>query len=110
MYANVRRYTVASGGNQKLGGRVEQEFVPIISSLPGFVSYMAIEGQPENGRDVLITVSVFHTKEGADESVKRAAEWVKGNLPELEPSAPQITAGEVLVSTASGTSRTAYTR
>jgi heme-degrading monooxygenase HmoA len=104
MYANVRRYTVVSGGNQKLAGRVEQEFVPIISALPGFVSYTAMAGEPENGRDVLLTISVFHTREAADESVKRAAEWVQGKLPELDASKPQITAGEVLVSTVSGPS------
>jgi hypothetical protein len=53
---------------------------------------------------VLLTISVFHTREAADESVRRAAEWVQGKLPELDASKPQITAGEVLVSTVSGPS------
>jgi len=44
MYAVVRRYTVKPGGALELAGRVEREFVPIIKAVPGFVSYMYLEG------------------------------------------------------------------
>ncbi|HEY7396105.1 MAG TPA: hypothetical protein VH559_14720, partial [Gemmatimonadaceae bacterium] len=80
MYAVVRRYTLKSGGVHELAGRVEREFLPIIRAVPGFVSYVFLEGGQEWGRDVLSTVSVFTNREGAEESVRRAAKWVGDNL------------------------------
>jgi len=96
MYAVVRRYTLKPGGVHELAGRVEKEFLPIIKAVPGFVSYTYLEGGQEWGRDVLSTVSVFTNREGAEESVRRAAKWVGENLSEFEPSQPTVTAGEVL--------------
>lgn len=102
MYAVIRRYTVTSGGARELADRVDREFIPLLRSVPGFVSYMYMEGGQEWGRDVLATVSVFDNREGAEESVRRAAKWVGDNLTEFAPSQPIITAGEVLTSTATG--------
>jgi heme-degrading monooxygenase HmoA len=96
MYAVVRRYTVKPGGARELATRVEKEFVPIIKAVPGFVSYMYLEGGQEWGRDVLSTISVFSSREGAEASVKAAAKWVGDNLGAFEPSQPSVTAGEVL--------------
>ncbi|HEY9230250.1 MAG TPA: antibiotic biosynthesis monooxygenase [Gemmatimonadaceae bacterium] len=99
MYSVVRRYTVKPGGARELAERVEREFVPILKSVPGFVSYTYLEGGQEWGRDVLATVSVFTDREGAEESVRRAAKWVGDNLGPYEPSQPSVTAGEVLFTT-----------
>jgi len=96
MYAVVRRYTVKPGGAVALAARAQREFVPIIKAVPGFVSYAYMEGGQEWGRDVLATVSVFTSKEGAEASVRAAAQWVGENLAEFEPSQPSVTAGEVL--------------
>ena len=98
MYAVIRRYTVTSGGARELAERVEREFLPILRTVPGFVSYMYMEGGQEWGRDVLATVSIFDSRDGAEESVRRAAKWVGENLTEFAPSQPVITAGEVLTS------------
>jgi hypothetical protein len=103
MYAVVRRYTLKPGGARLLAGRVEREFVPILRSVPGFVSYQLLEGGTENGRDVLATFSIFSSKEGAEESVRRAADWVGANLGDFEPSKPSVAAGEILVSSESQT-------
>lgn len=99
MYAVIRRYTVNPGGAKELAERVQREFLPILRSVPGFVNYMYMEGGMEWGRDVLATVSVFETRQGAEDSVLRAAKWVGENLTEFGPSQPVITAGEVLTST-----------
>jgi len=99
MYAVIRRYTVVPGGARQLAERVEREFIPLLRSVPGFVNYMYMEGGQEWGRDVLATVSIFDNREGAEESVRRAAKWVGENLTEFAPSQPVITAGEVLAST-----------
>ena len=109
MYAVIRRYTLSPGGARQLADRVEREFIPILRSVPGFVNYMLMEGGQEWGRDVLSTVSIFDNKEGAEESVKRAAKWVGDNLTEFAPSQPVITAGEVLTGSGITRSTSAYT-
>lgn len=108
MYAVIRRYTVTSGGARELAERVSREFIPLLRGVPGFVSYMYMEGGQEWGRDILATVSVFDSREGAEESVRRAAKWVGENLTEFAPSQPVITAGEVITSTI-GAKTPAYT-
>ena len=110
MYAVVRRYSVSAGGARHLSERVEREFLPLLRSVPGFVSYMYMEGGQEWGRDILTTVSVFDDRDGAEQSVKAAAKWVGENLTEFAPSQPIITAGEVLTSTTMSASKSAYTR
>jgi len=109
MYAVIRRYTLTPGGARQLAERVDREFIPILRSVPGFVNYMIMEGGQEWGRDVLATVSIFDNKEGAEESVKRAAKWVGENLTEFAPSQPVITAGEVLTSSNIAQPRSTYT-
>jgi hypothetical protein len=99
MFAVVRRYTLRAGGARELAARVEKEFIPILKSVPGFVSYTYLEGGQEWGRDVLSTVSLFDDQHGAEESVKAAAKWVGENLGGFEPSQPSVTAGEVLLTT-----------
>jgi hypothetical protein len=41
---------------------------------------------------------VFESGEAAHESNEQAAAWVKDNVSQLMPDAPQVTHGEVLVS------------
>jgi hypothetical protein len=103
MYAVIRRYTVKPGGARELAERVRREFIPILRSVPGFISYTYIEGGQEWGRDVLSTFSLFANREGAEDSVRHAAKWVGENLGEFEPSQPTVTAGEVLFTTESST-------
>ena len=89
MYASVRKYK--SSSPKEVIKRVNAEFVPMISKAPGFVSYHVIEGANE----VLVSVSVFETQAGAEESNKMAAEWVKKSLSQFMAGPPEITAGAV---------------
>ena len=102
MYATVRRYTANKGSVRDASKRLEKEFRPIITAIPGFVSYALIEGEEERGQDVLITVTICDTRAGVDESIKVAASWVKANMTGLGISAPTVTTGEVLVSAQKG--------
>ncbi len=94
MYATIRRYTVQGGGQtEEMVRDIRENFVPLVSQVPGFVSYQVLDAG-----DRLVTVSVFESKEGADESTRRAAEYVKQS-PAFQGglSQPDITAGEVKV-------------
>jgi hypothetical protein len=94
MYTAIRRYTVAPGRFPSVASRAEESFLPVVRTLPGFVAYFLVDGGQENGRDVLATVSIFDTQEAANESVRRAALWVREHLhPSDDPNGPEVTAG-----------------
>ena len=91
MYATVRRYAGATDPSER-GRRVNEGFVPIISTIPGFVALYLVDA----GGGVMISTSVFQDQSGAEESNRRAADYVRQNLASLLPNPPQITAGEVV--------------
>jgi quinol monooxygenase YgiN len=93
MYGVIRRYKLDPANFDESVRRVEQGFVSKISASPGFVSYRVLRA--DNG-DAL-SVSVFDSREQAEESAKTAAGWVRENLAELMPNPPEVTAGEVLL-------------
>jgi len=91
MYAAIRRYHTDPDSVEEVARRVNEEFVDIISDMPGFVVYIALNaGQGEYG-----TVSVFEDQQSAEESNRVAEEWVSENLSGLLP-APEFAAGEVV--------------
>jgi hypothetical protein len=91
MYAAIRQYHTDPASLDEVVRRVNEDFVPIISDMPGFVAYIALNaGQGEYG-----TVSVFEDQDSAEESNRVAEEWVQQNLSSLLPR-PQFAAGEVV--------------
>ena len=92
MYATVRRYEGVTNPGEA-GRRVAEGFVPLISQLPGFVAYYWVDA----GGGVMISTSVFQDRASAQESDRKAADWVRQkNNASLYPNPPQITAGEVV--------------
>ena len=91
MYATVRRYEGVTDPSEA-GRRVHEGFVPLLSQIQGFVAYYWVDA----GGGVMISTSVFQDQARAEESNRRAADWVRQNLAPLLPNAPQITAGEVV--------------
>lgn len=91
MYAVVRRYSSPTD----LGGEIErrrESLEQTMRDIPGFVAYFLI-----NGVDSVASVTVCTDRAGTDESNRRAAEWVKQNLPDSGLSAPEVTEGNVAV-------------
>jgi hypothetical protein len=91
MYVAVRRYEGVSDA-QKVARLVEEDFVPIISEMPGFVAYYCVDA----GDGVMVTSSVFEHKAAEEQSTFRAGEFVAEDLGHLAPNPPQVTAGEVV--------------
>jgi hypothetical protein len=60
---------------------------------PGSVAYYLV-----NQGDAVATITICQDQAGAEQSVQRAAEWVKQCMPESGLSAPEITQGDVLIS------------
>ena len=91
MYVAVRRYEGVTDP-QKVA-QVAEEFVPIISEMPGFVAHYFVDA----GDGVMVATSVFEHKDAEEQSTYRAGELVGEHLEPLLPNPPQVTAGEVVV-------------
>ena len=93
MYAAIRKYRVKSGSMDEIVQRVDDQFLGIIGSSPGYVSYYLVVSDDTT----LTTVSVFTDREGAEHSTELAASWVKENLQQYVEGAPEVTTGDVRV-------------
>ena len=90
-WLTVRRYEGVT--DTKEAARVVQEgLVPLISKLPGFISYYFVDA----GNNVMISVSVYTNKEAEEESNRVAADFVKQHMTHLYPTPPRVTAGHVV--------------
>ena len=91
MYVAVRRYEGVTD-SQKVARLVEEDYVPIISGMPGFVAYYCVDA----GDGVMVSTSVFEHKDAEEQSTFRAGEFVEEHEAPLMPNPPQVTAGEVV--------------
>jgi hypothetical protein len=91
MYATMRRYEGVTDATEA-GWQVKEAFLPVIADIPGFVAYYWVDA----GGGVMISLSVFQDKAGAEESNRKATEVVLDTLVSLLPKPPQITVGEVV--------------
>jgi heme-degrading monooxygenase HmoA len=94
MFVAIRYYQTDPGSVDEVVRRVKEDFVPLIRDMPGFVSYLVLA--PSEREDELVSVSVFESQEGAEESNEKAEAWVRQNLSELL-LLPEFAAGEVVV-------------
>ena len=92
-YLTVRRYAGVTD-SKEAARRVQEGFIPLISKIPGFISYYWVD----EGDAVMVSVSVFATREAEEESNRVAADFVKQNqhIARLLPKTPQITTGQVV--------------
>lgn len=90
MFMAVRRYEGVPDPTEA-GKQVQETFVPLLREVPGFVAYFWADA----GNGVMVSTSVFQDRAGAEESIRRAADWVRGHHDVL-PNPPQVTAGEVV--------------
>ena len=93
MWTAVRRYEGITDPGEA-GRLVQERFVPLIQGVPGFIAYYWLDA----GNGVMASVSVFENRDGADESVRMAREWVRQNAATLIPNPPQVTEGHVVAS------------
>lgn len=97
MYASLRTYRAGAGSVDALMHRVDRDFAQAISQEPGFVAYQAID----TGNDMLMTVSIFRTRDQAEASNELAGQWVAEELADLNVTRVGVISGEVRVSRAS---------
>jgi hypothetical protein len=93
MYASIRKYYIIPGTADEFLQRVREGFVPLISQVPGFEAYYVLQVR----NDEVVSISLFDTQGGAEESVRRAAAWVAEHLVSLLQGFPEITVGHVSI-------------
>ncbi len=95
MYATVRRYEGVTDPRET-ARQVKEGFVPLIRQVPGFVAFYLVDA----GSNIVVSTSIFETQAGAEESNRRAADYVHQKMTRLLPNPPQISAGEVVANQA----------
>ncbi|MCL6734066.1 hypothetical protein, partial [Streptomyces neyagawaensis] len=72
MYVAVRRYEGVTDPAEA-ARLVNEGFVPLMRQVPGFVAYYWVDA----GDGVMVSTSVFQDRPGAEESISRAADFVR---------------------------------
>ena len=97
MYATVRRYTGNPGLAEKFAAR-RKDIESVIRSAPGFIAYYMVKTQ-----EGAVTVTVCEDKGGAEKSNQIAADWIKQNMTDVSIRPPEISAGDVVITTSTQT-------
>jgi hypothetical protein len=95
MHTVIRQYT---GENiRPLVDKLGDDLKETMSTIPGLRGYYMVY----NDKGELATITVCDSKQGIAESNRRAAEWVKNNMPkEAKLSAPRVMEGETILEVA----------
>jgi hypothetical protein len=99
MFATIRRYTLKdpSKGRDAIAGlkpRIEKNFAPRLHDVPGFHSYYVVNSSDRE----LITISIFETRDGAEESTRRASEFVRNDPLKDQLQGLEVIEGELILS------------
>jgi len=92
VHVGLRLYTEAG----ELIGKIrdsEAEVRELLGSIPGFRAYGIVDTVGGGA----ISSTACDDKAGCDESSRRAAEWVKTNLPNAKIARPQVIEGEGVI-------------
>ncbi len=89
----IRNYKTSPAAVDEVVRRTTESFTAIIGSVEGFARYALVDA----GNGVAISLGAFRDRAGAEESTRRAVEWVRQTLGPLAPNPPTVTYGEILV-------------
>ena len=89
MFAAIHTYGLSDV--DEVSKLVQEEFVPIVESVPGFVAYYMIDA----GGGIATSITICEDRAGVDESTSRAAAWVEEKLLDQIQSGPVVITGAV---------------
>ncbi len=90
-YLANRLYQLAPGHTmEELAAVVKSGFLPIMGNVPGFLEYFLVETD-----EGVLSISVFTDQAGAEESTRRAADWVQQNMAGVFTGPPTVMTGSV---------------
>ena len=91
MFAVIRHYHFDKKDSAEIDRLIQEQFVPLIRKGTGFVRYYWLD----TGNGEGASFGVFKNKEGADESVTLAAEFVRTKMAQLLRQKPEIVEGPI---------------
>jgi hypothetical protein len=89
VYVVIRRYTLA-GSSAELLRRIKEEFVPIVTSLPGFKAYHIVDC----GGSAAMSIGFWESKVDALRSTEEARAWISKSALGLVPFPPDKLDGD----------------
>ena len=90
-FLTIRQYQFAPDHTMEdLFPLIESGFMPIMGQVPGFLDYYLVETV-----DGVVSISVFTDDAGAEESTRRAADFVQQNLSDFYLGPPKVTTGSI---------------
>jgi len=94
MYAVLRRIKVQPHFIEESVQRMEHGLVPLLRSEPGFVELYVVQvGESER-----VSISIFQTRQDAEEGNNKSLEWAKEQIFPLAPGPAEILGvGEILL-------------
>jgi hypothetical protein len=94
MHAVIRRYEgVDDSRTDEMMERAKQELIPRLAEISGFDGYYLLT----EDRQTIVSVGLFETPTGAEESTRVAAAFIReANLEDVIPNPPQVITGEVV--------------
>src|ERR1035438_1639932 len=104
MHGAIREYRLRPGTAEETIGKISEQFIPMIAHVPGLRAYTVTVV----GGSTIVTTSIFEDQAGAQESVRRAADWVKGTLAASVVAPPRATIGELPVRLVIGNVKAGY--
>jgi hypothetical protein len=91
MFAVIRHYHFDKKNSAEIDRLIQEQFVPIIRKAKGFVRYYWLD----TGNGEGASFGVFKNKDGADESVALAAEFVRTQMAQLLRQKPEVIEGSI---------------
>lgn len=91
MYAVIRRYQFDKSKSEEANHKVQEELVPILKKVQGFVAYYWLDTGEGEGA----SLSVYKDEAGVEESMRSAASFAKQHLADVITNKPEIIQGEV---------------
>jgi hypothetical protein len=93
MHATLRRIRTKPGSTAEVARLIEEQYLPQIEHLDGFVSYTLVD----LGEDEISSVGVFTDQDSAERANVAAREWTAAVLAAYVASPLDARAGSVLV-------------
>jgi hypothetical protein len=91
MFAVIRHYQFDKKDSTEIDRLIQEQFVPIIRKAKGFVRYYWLD----TGNGEGASFGVFKDKDGADESVALAAEFVRTHMAQLLRQKLEVIEGSI---------------
>jgi hypothetical protein len=91
MFAVIRHYHFDKKNSAEIDQLIQEQFVPIIRKAKGFVRYYWLD----TGNGEGASFGVFKDKNGADESVALAADFVRTHMARLLRQKPEVIEGTI---------------